>query len=892
MSFLKQQDRERRLLLIDGHSMIYRSFYAIRGLRTSDGFPSNAIFGYTRALLKVLREWPSQYAALALDAKGDTVRHEAYSEYKANRPEMPDDLAVQLPKIEQITESLGVRAFKKEGYEADDLIATLATEASEEGLEVLIVSNDKDLMQLVGDKIKMLVPENDGSESSMTIFDAETVEEKFGVTPSQMVDFLALQGDSSDNIPGVPKIGEVRAQRLLQEFNNLDSLYGNLQKVDSDYIRSTLSEHKKQAYQSKQLVELHSDLDLQYPLDKTKLQSPSIETARSIFRELEFGSLLEELPDNQVDVQCQLVDSTEEFHKLLDQLGESKIFSFDLETTSINPLKAKPIGLAVSFHSGSGFYLPLDHDSHHLEKEKVLNDIKPYFENPTLAKIGQNLKYDSIVLKRHGVDLKGIAFDSMLASYLLKPSKNTHNLKEIAKSYLDRDVSKFDELDLEDDDFRSLPLPEAMDYAVKDAEVIWPLKKILEDKLRERNQLRLLREVELPLVPILRDMEIRGVRFEPEKLKEGKAKLEKQLEELQAQINKLAGAELNPNSPKQVRNVLFDELDLPVLERTKTGPSTNARVLRELSDQHPLPEKIIEYRELHKLLNTYLTKLPETVNEETGRIHTSFNQTATSTGRLSSSEPNLQNIPKLSEGGKELRKAFLASPGFALLGADYSQIELRMLAHLSGDRELIETFRREEDLHDKTAAELFDVEPGNVTSKMRNRAKRVNYGIVYGITGYGLSKDLGIEQKEAAQYIERFFRLYPQAKTFIDQLIQKAEQNHYAETFLGRRRYLSNITSRDWNKRHYDRRNAINTPIQGGAADLMKLAMIEVGEAIQEGTLSSRLLLQVHDELILESPQDRTSQEAQRVREIMEGVLNLQVPLKVDIEVGSDWSQL
>jgi len=508
--------------------------------------------------------------------------------------------------------------------------------------------------------------------------------------------------------------------------------------------------------------------------------------------------------------------------------------------------------------------------------------------------MGQNLKYDGLVLKRIGIDLKGITFDSMIASYLLKPTKRRHNLKEIVNTYLGQKMQEYENLfpDDEEKDFTKIPMEKAAAYAAGDAEIIWKLKEPLTNKLRQRDQEKLFNEIEIPLIRVLRDMEFNGIILKKDRLESGKQKLEGRLNSLQENINELAGEKLNPNSPKQVREILFDKLELPVIERTKTGPSTNAHVLNELSDKHPLPEKIVEYRELSKLLNTYLEALPEKINQNTGRIHTSFNQTATATGRLSSSDPNLQNIPKGTQLGSELRKAFVPREGYKLLGADYSQIELRLLAHLSQDEELIQTFQEGQDLHKKTAAQIFGVHPDWVDDKMRDRAKRVNFGIVYGITEYGLSRDLGISRSEAKAYIDQFFNLYPKTKSYIDELIQEAEQNHYAHTIFNRRRYLPNINSNNWNRKSYDRRNAINTPIQGSAADLIKLAMIDVHQKIQNNKLSGELLLQIHDELIMEVPESEAKKTAHELKNIMESTMTLKVPLKVDVSSGKDWSQL
>lgn len=892
MTLVPEEPEEDRLLLIDGHAIMYRSFYAIHGLATSNGFPTNAIYGFLQSLEKVLQEFPSSYVVLTMDSKGKTVRHEEFEEYKANRPEMPEELARQIPKIEDITESLGYRVVRKEGYEADDVIAKLANLARNSGMETLIFTGDKDLAQLVDDTVKLV---DTGNDNELEVIDSDGIREKYGVPPEKIRDFLALTGDTSDNIPGVPQVGEVRAQKLLSRFDSLENILERVEEVESNRVKDNLIEYGEEAKQGKHLVQLREDFDLEYDFEDLKTRSPDLTRTRELFKDLELASFLEDLGKEDIEISWQLVNAKEDLDSMIAEMESRGEFAFDIETDGLDPIEANPVGISVALDEEFGFYVPLSHGNvDALPESTILEKFKPLFENPELGKIGQNLKFDGLVLKKAGIELSGITFDSMIASYLLKPTKRQHNLKEIVQTYLSREVEEFGDLfsQGEEKDFRNLPMDKACPYAVSDATIIWTLKDQLEGKLEERNQMDLFRELELPLINVLRDMEYHGIKLDKSKLAEGEESLGKRLDSLRDEINDLAGEKLNPNSPKQARKILFEKLDLPVIERTKTGPSTNARVLEELSDKHPLPEKIIEFRELSKLLNTYVETLPETINPRTGRIHTSFNQTATATGRLSSSDPNLQNIPKSSQLGSELRKAFVAPEGALLVGADYSQVELRILAHLSEDEELIRTFEQGEDLHTKTAAEIFDVDPSEVDDEMRDRAKRVNFGIVYGITEYGLSRDLGISREEGKKYIDRFFDLYPRTKRFINHLINLAEKNHYAATIFNRRRYLPNINSNNWQRRNFDRRNAINTPIQGSAADLMKVAMIDVKEAIDEYYLPGKLLLQIHDELIMEVPEEDVEEVKTRLPEIMESSLNLKLPLKVDVEAGKNWSEL
>ena len=892
MSLIPKEPETDRLLIIDGHAIMYRSFYAIRGLATSDGFPTNAIYGFLQSLEKVMEEFPSSHVVLAMDSKGKTIRHEEYEEYKANRPEMPEELSRQIPEIEEITDALGYKVVRVEGYEADDVIAKLTDMAKCDGLEVLIYSGDKDLAQLVEENVNLV---DTGNDNGLEVLNREGVREKYGVPPERIRDFLALTGDTSDNIPGVPQVGEVRAKKLLNQFDSLEDVLDNVQDVKSTRVKNSLENNGDEAKKSKRLVTLRKDFDIDRDLDELRAGTPNSDYLKRKFKELELASFLDELGQTEDDIDWDLVVKESDLDSLLEEIRNQGEFAFDIETDGLDPIKANPVGISFALTEDRGYYLPIRHiDISPIPKPKIVGKLKPIFEDPGLGKIGQNLKFDGLVLRRVGIHLNGITFDSMIASYLLKPTKRQHNLKEICQTYLGKTVDEFGDLFSEDEeeDFSRLPIEKAGAYAVSDSTIIWALKEPLENKLSGRNQTDLFRELELPLINVLRDMEYRGVKLDETRLAEGKNKLNRRLNSLQEEINELAEEDLNPNSPKQVRRVLFEKLDLPVIEKTKTGPSTNAKVLEELSEKHPLPEKIIEFRELSKLLNTYVETLPDSINRQTGRIHTSFNQTATATGRLSSSNPNLQNIPKGAQLGSELRKAFVASKGKLLVGADYSQVELRILAHLSEDEELMKTFSRDEDLHTKTAAEIFDVKPEEIDGKMRDRAKRVNFGIVYGITEYGLSRDLGISKEEAKKYIDRFFDLYPRTKKFLNHLVKLAEKNHYAATMFNRRRYLPNINSNNWQRRNYDRRNAINTPIQGSAADLMKVAMIDVKAAIDERDLPGELTLQIHDELILEVPEAEAEEAKGELKRTMEDSLKLKIPLKVDVSSGKDWSEI
>ncbi len=889
-----------RLLLIDAGSLIYPAYHVMRELATSGGFPTGAIYGFLRMLRGLLREYPSRYVMVAFDSRGETVRHREFREYKAQRPAMDDELAVQLPKIRELLEAWGVPYIAREGYEADDLIATLVelARANPKFTEVLIVSGDKDLMQLVDDRTKVLKPARPPRQE-VELLDRAGVERYLGVPPERVPDYLALVGDKVDNVPGVPGVGEKTARELLSRYGSLEELLERAEEVPSARVRKALIEHREEALLSRELVKLRrAELELtpeELP-ERCRLGQPNLDRLKALLEELEFRSILRELgllQRAESEGEYHVVLTEEELERVLDELDQAEEISLDLETTSQDGMQAEIVGIALAVRPYEAYYIPVGHDypgaPRQLELERVLERLRPFLEDERKRIIGQNLKYDSKVLRRYGIALRGIAFDSMLAAYLLDPTSRK-DLPELAARYLKREMISYKELSQEE--MQKVPIEEAARYAGEDAEIVHRLKGPMLAELKEKELYELFTQVELPLIDVLVEMELNGILLDPHILEEQAKEIEVLLDGLRREIFRLAGEEFNPNSPKQVAHILYEKLKLPVLKKTKTGPSTDSLVLKELALQHPLPEKILAYRELEKLLNTYIKKLPEYINPKTGRIHTSFNQSVTATGRLSSSDPNLQNIPIRTELGGQIRKAFIAPPGRKLLAADYSQIELRMLAHLSGDEGLIEAFNRDEDLHTKTAAEIFEVPKDRVTPEQREIAKRVNYATVYGVSAYRLSRELGIPHKEAQRYIDKYFERYPQVKRFIEEQIRKAEEQGYVTTILNRRRYLPHIRSRDHNLRSYDQRNAINAPIQGSAADLMKLAMLKIYEKIKSGELEADMLLQIHDELLFELDEEEVDRAAPIIKEAMERVMDLQVPLKVDVKVGDNWGEV
>ncbi len=899
-------DPERsRILLFDGHSLAYRAFYGIPELTTRDGRPVNAIYGFLRVLLKTMREFPSAYAGVAFDAGGETYRHRLLPAYKATRVEIPYELAVQLTPLEELLDALGIPVIAREGVEADDLLGAIARRAADKGLTVLITSSDKDLAQLVDDHIFLIRPAGRRPTGEIELFDAEKVIEKYGVPPARIVDYLALIGDSSDNIPGVPGVGPKTAAKLLQEFGDLDSVLKNADKVRNARVRKALQAHAADAVLARDLVALKLETEVGEVPDDYALRGIDVDRLREILSDLEFHSILNELdlgsvaptaspPGKEAEYRAVLTEA--ELDALTRELAGVDEFSLDLETTSRDPMRARIVGIAISPRPYVGYYIPVGHDylgaPAQLSLAHVLDRLRPLIEGEAPRIIGQNLKYDIIVLHRAGVSPRGVSFDAMIASHLARPEERHHNLEEIARHYLNYEMLSYKELAGKEGKIEQVPVEQAVFYAAEDAEIVYRVKRPLEEAMEKAGATKLFREVEVPLISVLARMEQNGILVDREVLAAQGREIRAKLAIIERDLYEIAGEEFNPNSPKQVAAVLFDHLGLPVIEKTKTGPSTSARVLAELAAQHPLPGKLIEYRELEKLLSTYIDRLPAAINPETGRIHTSFHQTSTATGRLSSSDPNLQNIPTRTEIGERIRRAFVAPDGSLLIGADYSQIELRLLAHFSGDPALIEAFKQGKDLHRMTASRIFAIPEDAVTEKLRDAAKRINFGIIYGISPFGLARELGISRGEAKDYIDRFFAAYPRAKEFIDELIARATERGYAETILGRRRPLPHLKSNNVPRRNFDKRNAVNTPIQGSAADLIKLAMLKLDRLIEAGKLKAKMLLQIHDELIFEAREEDVPQASELIKQEMEGVMELRVPLTCKVKSGHNWAEI
>ena len=890
--------KSKRLFLIDGNSFCYRAYYAITRLSTSRGEPTNAIFGFVSMLRKLLHEEKPEFLAICFDRKEPTFRHERYKEYKAHRKPMPEELVEQIPGIKEMTEAYRVAQFELAGYEADDLLGTIARRGEKEGFEVFVVTGDKDALQLVDEQIRVYNTHKEG-----LIYDRAKVVERFdGLGPEKVVEVMALMGDSSDNIPGVPGIGEKTAIRLIRDFGSVEGIYKNMNRLKPKPLAESLRENEQIARLSRDLalIDVHVPLDIDW--EELRVKEPDEGKLSGLFKRFEFRSLLKELTPTgekaQGERKYRLVSDEKSFDSFLKALEKVDFFSFDTETTAADPMQAHLVGMSFSWKPFEAFYIPVaskHHEGKGLAIETTLKKLKPILEDPKRTKAGQNIKYDWIVMRRHGVRLRGICFDTMIASYLVNPLKLNHNLDDISfeylsvkkittKALLERDGKKhhrtMDQVDLE----------KISEYACEDADCVLRLVPVLKAKLEEQGLTELFETVELPLLEVLAQMEMNGVKVDLKFLKGLSEKMARDLKKLTGEIYEEAGEEFNINSTKQLSQILFVKMKIPVVKRTKTGYSTDVSVLEKLAQEHPLPKLLLEYREKSKLKSTYFDALPELVNRETELIHTSYHQTTTATGRLSSSEPNLQNIPIKTETGREIRKAFVArAKNRKVLSADYSQIELRILAHLSGDANLTQAFLEDRDIHSFTATLLYGTKEKDVTWEMRNVAKTINFSIIYGKTAFGLSQDLGISISEADEFIQAYFQRYPGVRDYLDTQKEKARQEGCLTTILGRRSYFPEIHSKNVQLRGFAERAAINAPIQGSAADLIKLAMIAIEKEFETRRLESLMIMQVHDELVFDMV-DREADEVSRlVREKMEGAASLQVPLKVKLSVGETW---
>ncbi|MBU4342654.1 MAG: DNA polymerase I [Candidatus Omnitrophica bacterium] len=896
--------KKKKLFLIDGNSYCYRAYYAIKELRNSKGQPTNAIYGFVLMLKKLLSSENPDYLAVAFDLKGPTFRHKKFKEYKIKRKPMPDDLVSQLPLIKEVVRSYNIPIFEKEGFEADDVLATIAKKAAKKDIEVCIVTGDKDILQLIDDNIKVYSTHKEG-----LVYDKENVRERFsGLGPESITDFMALAGDQSDNIPGVRGIGEKTAIELIKEFHDIDNLYKHLDRVKSDSKKKILVEGEESARMSKELAVVDVNVPIEVDIESMQMEEPDSKKLLELFKAFEFKAFAKEIagddPGIRREASYKTIVDKDEFDKFLKELKKQEEFVLDFETTSENPLEAVPIGVSFCWKPGSAYYIVLDAVSAKRKAQSAkqgidikiaFEQLKPILEDEKIRKIGQNIKYEKLILSNYGIELKGIYFDTMIASYLLNPSKMNHNLDDLAFEHLNHKMISMSDLvgtGKKKIGMDQVPLDRISEYSCEDSDATLRLKEVFEKELFDKELDKLFKKIELPLIDVLSEMEKNGVKIDTELLKKTSMEIEKELQDLVNSIYKIAGKEFNINSPKQLSQILFEDLQLPVIKKTKTGYSTDVGVLQRLALEHPLPKEILRYRELSKLKSTYVDALPELVNPRTGRLHTSFNQTITATGRLSSSNPNLQNIPIKTEQARRIRKAFIGEKGNLILSCDYSQIELRILAHLSGDEELMSAFEKDKDVHVHTASLIFDVKEKDVSPQQRSSAKTVNFGIVYGISAFGLSRSLYTDPASAQQFIDSYFERYPRVKMYMEDKIEEARDTGYVTTLFNRRRYVPEINTGALREQQQAERIAINAPIQGSAADLIKIAMIDIHNEIKKKGLSSIMTLQVHDELVFEVPEKEMKVMQELVKTRMEQAVKLSVPVKVSVKYGKNWMEM
>ena len=887
------------LVLIDGSSYLYRAFYALPGLTAPSGQPTGAIYGVLMMLHKLIKDERPNLLGIVFDAPGKTFRHELFPEYKANRARTPEDLIIQIEPLLAAIENLGLPLIRVNGVEADDVIGTLAKEAEQRGMNTLIATSDKDFTQLVSDQITLL----DTMKNRLT--DRSGVIEKFGLPPEQIIDFLTLSGDASDNIPGVPTVGPKTAVKWLQQYSSLAGVIEHAEEI-SGKVGEALRESIPRLNLYQQLATIDCSLELDRTVDDLVIRESKDDELFAQFKNLGLHALIkqfnieEPITTIRRDTVYQGILTKKEFAALLDRLSQAEVTAIDTETTSLNYMQAEIVGISVAIVSNEAYYIPLMHEydgaPNQLDREYVLQKLRPWLEDKEAKKIGHNLKYDSHIFANHGIELNGTDFDSMLESYVLNSTATRHNLNAVAKRYLNLDTTSYEDVagkGAKQIGFNQVSLEDAIHYAAEDADVSFQLHQTLHPKLMEINSLaKLYTDIEAPLLKVLQTIERNGVLIDESMLQKQSDQFAITLKELESKAHSLAGAEFNLNSPKQLQEILYDKLSLPILKKTPKGqPSTAESVLQRLAEDFPIVQTILNYRTTAKLKTTYTDKLPLMVNQDTGRVHTSYHQAVTATGRLSSSDPNLQNIPIRTVEGRRIRQAFIAPKGFQILAADYSQIELRIMAHNSQDPGLLDAFQAGLDIHQATAAEIFAVDLQSVSAEQRRSAKAINFGLIYGMSAFGLTRQLGITRGDAQEYIELYFARYPKVKEYMDAIRNQARESGFVETVFGRRLYLPDIDSRNYQRRQYAERSAINAPMQGTAADIIKKAMIDLEQRLVAESINAKIIMQVHDELVLEVEDSSVGAVSEFVTEAMGKAADLDVVLKVDLGVGENWDQ-
>jgi len=890
-------------ILVDGSSYLYRAFHAMPNLMNSQGEYTGAVYGVINMLRKLIKEYDPQYMAVVFDAKGKTFRDKLYKEYKANRPPMPSELRTQIEPLHQLIRAMGIPMLVIEGVEADDVIGTLATQASEHKMDTLISTGDKDMAQLVNDHVTLM------DTMKNTFLNREGVIEKFGLPPERIIDYLALMGDKSDNIPGVPNVGPKTAAKWLEQYGSLDGVSQHADEIKGkagENLRASLS----QLPLSYQLATIKCDVEMDVKPRELKLTASDDALLAKLLSRLEFKSWLSEtlskdnvagnLNSSKSDHDYQVIYTKKQLSEWIAKLKKSEIFAFDTETTDLDYMKAELVGVSFAVNEHQAAYVPLAHDYEgapkQLSRDEVLEQLKPLLEDVKHYKLGQNLKYDANVLVNYDISLKGIQHDTMLQSYVLDSTATRHDMDSLALKYLSCNTIHFEDIAGKGKNqltFNQIDVEKAAPYAAEDADITLRLHHALWPKLEKEPELKWLYEnIEMPLLPVLSSIERNGVLVDASMLTQQSKQLEKSIAKLEKQAFKIAGEEFNVSSPKQIQAILFDKLGIPVLKKTPGGqPSTAEDVLQELALDFPLPKLILEHRSLSKLKSTYTDKLPLQISDKTGRIHTSYHQATASTGRLASKDPNLQNIPIRTEEGRRIRQAFVATKGYKIIAADYSQIELRIMAHLSEDKGLRDAFANGVDIHRATAAEVFGTVPDKVSNEERRRAKAINFGLIYGMSAFGLGKQLGIGRNEAQQYVDLYFERYPGVKAFMDNTREQAKQTGYVKTVFGRRLYLPDINHSNAQRRQYAERTAINAPMQGTAADIIKLAMIKADQWIRDNNLDIKMIMQVHDELVFEVHESLVDKATKEIEFCMDSVADLSVPLQVHLGIGHNWDE-
>ncbi len=891
-----------RLVLFDGHALVHRAFHALPPLTVSKtGEMVGAVYGFALIMLKAIDELKPSHYAIAFDKKGPTFRHKMFPDYKAHRPPTPDELVNQMGRVRELVETFHIPIFELDEYEADDLLGALSRQASREGIETVIVTGDADANQLVSPQVKVFYPKRSFSDTAL--YDEDAVVKRYGIEPKHIADLKGLQGDSSDNIPGVPGIGEKTAVKLIQQFGSIEEIYDHIDQVAPPRLQEKLRDNEEIARQSKVLATIVTEAPVTLKLDDCRIGHYDRRQVAELLRELEFASLLPRLPASDGEAEPEhprdyhTIDSAAAFDKLIKKLAKAGSFAFDLETTSLDAISANIVGVSLSAAPGEAYYIPVGHvgwgEVKQLPLEKVVAGLKPLLGDDKAEKMAHNGKYDMTVLAGNGIEVRNLAFDTMIAAHLL--GEKGVGLKTLAFSKLGVEMTPITDLigsGRKQISMSQVEVDKAADYACADADNTARLAELFRPQLQHQGLWKLFSEVEMPLVPVLTAMERNGVALDTEPMRQMSRRLGERLIKLEKDIYGSVSHQFNINSPQQLSCVLFEELKLPAARKTKGGYSTGAAVLEELKGSHPIIEFIMDYRQLSKLKSTYIDTLPGLINPNTGRVHTSFNQTKTATGRLSSSDPNLQNIPIRGKEGQEIRKAFIAPSGCRLLAGDYSQIDLRSLAHLSGDPRLLESFRNDEDIHAATAAQLYGVDASQVTKEMRRLAKTVNFGVIYGMSEYGLEQATELSREEAAQFIAAYFERYPGVKRYLSDTKEQARQQGYVHTLLGRKRFIPEITSPNRQVREAAERMAINMPVQGTSADIIKVAMVNLHRQMAERRLASKLILQVHDELVFEVPDEELDAMRKLVPETMSAAIELSVPVKVDVTAGANWGEM